>query len=338
MARDFYETLGVSRSADQAEIQRAYRKLARQLHPDVNKDPGAEERFKDLSEAYDVLSDPEQRRRYDAFGEDFRRVSPDVDPSAARQSRSYAGAGAGGGGFGRGGFGRGGGGQGGFGQGGFGQGGFGQGGVRFSSDLGDVDIEDLLGGMFGGRGGRSGWGPIPGADQEAELELSVEEAFNGTHRSLTIGGPDGQRTVEVDVPPGVVEGQRIRLRGQGGRGTGGSEPGDLYLVVHIRPHPRYRVEGRDLYVDLPLAAWEGALGASVTIPTPGGPTTVSVPPGTSSGRRLRLKGRGLPNRRGAPGNLYAEVQLKVPKKLSDDERRLFEELQKVSTFDPRSSS
>ena len=325
MARDFYESLGVSRSADQSEIQRAYRRLARQLHPDVNKDPSAEERFKDLSEAYDVLSDPELRKRYDAFGEDFRRVPPDVDPDAWRQARTYAGAGAGAGAAGPAG------------------GGYGPraGGVRFTSGgLGDdVDLDDLLGSMFGGgRGrGRAGWGAIPGADQETELLLGVEEAYSGTHRTLTISGPEGPRTIEVDIPPGVVDGQRIRLAGQGGQGTGGAGPGDLYLLVRIRPHPRYRVSGRDLSVDLPLTPWEAALGAEVTLDTPGGPATVKVPPGTSSGRRLRLKGRGLPNRRGTPGDLYAVATIKVPRALSADERRLFEELKRVSTFDPRSA-
>lgn len=322
MARDYYEALGVSRSADQSEIQRAYRKLARQHHPDVNKDPGAEERFKEISEAYDVLSDPALRRKYDAFGEDFRRVPDDEDPAAWRRSRSYAGARSGGGGRGA----------------GPGPSGFESGGVRFtSSDFGDdIDIEDLLGGMFGRGRGRGRWGPIPGADQELEIEVSLEDAYHGTKRSLAITGPNGQRTIDVDIPAGVVDGQRIRLRGQGGRGSDGAAPGDLYLIVRIAPHKRYRLTGRDIEVDLPLSAWEAALGAEVTIETPGGPAKVKVPAGTSSGRRLRLKGRGMPNRRGAPGDLYARVAIKVPKKLTDEERRLFEELRKVSTFDPRS--
>jgi curved DNA-binding protein len=320
MARDFYEVLGVSRDADQSEIQRAYRKLARTLHPDVNKDPGAEERFKELSEAYDVLSDPDQRKRYDAFGEDFRRVGPDVDPDAYRRSRAYAGAGAGGGR-----------------SSGWGGGGP-SGGFRYSGSGDDVDLEDLLGGIFGGRGrGRGGWGPVSGSDHETEVEVSVEEAYNGTQRTLSISGPDGPRTIDVNIPAGVVDGQRIRLRGQGGEGSGGGEAGDLYLIVRIAPHPRYRLEGRDLHMLLSLAPWEAALGASVDIDTPGGPATVNVPAGTSSHRRLRLKGRGLPNKRGAPGDLYAEAQIKVPRSPSAEERELFEQLGKVSTFDPRSS-
>jgi curved DNA-binding protein len=320
MARDFYEVLGVSRDADQSEIQRAYRKLARTLHPDVNKDPGAEERFKGLSEAYDVLSDPDQRKRYDAFGEDFRRVGADVDPDAYRRSRAYAGAGAGG-------------------ERSSGWGGGGpSGGFRYSGSGDDVDLEDLLGGIFGGRGrGRGGWGPVSGSDHETEVEVSVEEAYKGTQRTLSISGPDGPRTIDVNIPAGVADGQRIRLRGQGGEGSGGGEAGDLYLIVRIAPHPRYRLEGRDLHMLLPLAPWEAALGSSVDIDTPGGPATVNVPAGTSSHRRLRLKGRGLPNKRGTPGDLYAEAQIKVPRSPSAEERELFEQLGKVSTFDPRSS-
>ena len=177
--RDFYEILGVPRNASQDEIQRAYRQLARTYHPDVNSDPAAEERFKDISEAYDVLSDPQTRRRYDAFGADFRQVPEDVDPEAWRRSRAGADAGTGrarSGGF--------------------------------SYSTGGIDIEDLLGGLFGGRAGR-GWGPIPGADQEAELELTVEEAYHGVRRSITVAGDGATRSFDVTVPAGVTDGQRI---------------------------------------------------------------------------------------------------------------------------------
>jgi curved DNA-binding protein len=204
--------------------------------------------------------------------------------------------------------------------------------VRFGG--GDIDIDDLLGGIFGARG-RRGWGTIPGADQETEVEVSVEEAYTGSKRSLTLSGPDGSRTIEVTIPAGVTDGQRIRLAGQGGQGTGGAPPGDLYLVVRLAPHRRYRVEGRDVFADAPLAPWEAALGTTVVIDTPGGEAKVTVPAGTSSGRRLRLRGRGLPNPRGQPGDFYAEAKIMVPKTLSDDERRLFEQLAAVSTFDPR---
>lgn len=267
---DFYELLGVGRDASADELQRAYRKLARQYHPDINKDPGAEDKFKQVSEAYDVLSDPDQRKRYDA-----PRVRPDVDP------------------------------------------------VR------EVDLEDLFGGMFGGR---RGWGSIPGADQEVELELSVPEAYRGGPRRLTISGPDGGRTVEVSIPAGVTDGQRIRLSGQGGQGSGDAPAGDLYMVVKLLSDKRYRVEGRDISVDLPVSASEAALGARVALETPGGEVKLRVPGGTSSGKRLRLKGRGL-----GTGDLYAEVRIVLPDKLSDEEQHLYEQLAAATTFDPRRS-
>jgi len=306
--RDFYEVLGVSRTASQEEIQRAYRKLARSNHPDVNKDPAAEERFKDISEAYAVLSDPATRRRYDAFGPDFRQVPEDVDPDAWRAAGAGPGRGRPGGG--------------------------GQAGFRTATGAGGIDLEDLLGGLFGGRAGR-GWGPVPGADQEAEIPLTVEEAYRGGQRTITIGGPDGSRTVNVTIPPGVTSGQRIRLAGQGGRGSDGARTGDLYLAVRIMPHPRYRVDGRDLHVVLPLTPWEAALGASVAVGTPDGEAKVKVPSGTSSGRRLRLRGRGLPNPKGRPGHLFAEARIMVPARLSQEEQDLFERLAAVSSFDPR---
>ncbi|MEV0615697.1 DnaJ C-terminal domain-containing protein [Nonomuraea sp. NPDC050404] len=315
--RDFYEVLGVDRNADADEIQRAYRKLVRAYHPDVNKDPGAEDRFKEISEAYSVLSDPETRRRYDAFGHDFRQVPPDVDPADWARARSRAGAGAGAGA-----------------RAGAGGGRWRSTGAEgFGADEG-IDLEDLLGGMFGGRGRRQ-WGPVPGADQEAELTLTLEEAYHGGRRSITL--PGGKR-LEVTIPPGVTNGQRIRLAGQGGHGSEGAQPGDLHLIVRIADHSRYRLEGRDIHAPLPLAPWEAALGATVAVDTPGGEAKVKVPPGTSTGRRLRLKGRGMPHPRGAAGDFYAESRIMVPPRLTDEERRLFEQLAAVSHFDPRRRS
>ncbi len=324
-SEDFYQTLGVPRNASQDEIQRAYRQLARTYHPDINHDPGAEDRFKEVSEAYDVLSDPQTRRRYDAFGRDFRQVPEDVDPETWRRSQAGARGGAGGGrgrtrsSAGTGGF-------------DFSSGGF--------SSGGGIDIDDLLGGIFGGRGGgfgsRRGFGPIPGADTEAEIELTVEEAYQGGRRSITLTGGDGtRRSFDVTIPPGVTDGQRIRLAGQGGHGSDGARNGDLYLIVRIAPHPRYRLEGRDLYVELRLAPWEAALGTSVAVDTPGGEVKVKVPAGTSSGRRIRLRGRGLPNPKGKAGDLFAEARIMVPPRLSRAERRLFEQLAAESDFDPR---
>ncbi len=313
--RDFYQILGVPRDASQDDVQRAYRRLAREYHPDINKDPAAEERFKDISEAYDVLSDPQTRRRYDAFGPDFRQVPEDVDPQTWRRAQASAGARAGagagtrndrGGGF-----------------------GFGTG--------EEVDLEDLLGGLFGGRTARAGrgWGPVPGADQTAEIEISIEEAYHGARKTLSLAGPDGTRNLQVTIPPGVTDGQRIRLAGQGGRGGDGARPGDLYLVVRIAPHRNYQLEGRDLHVEVRLAPWEAALGTSVAVPTPGGDAKVKIPPGTSCGRRLRLRGRGLPNPKGKPGDLLAEARIVVPAKPSEAERELYEQLAAVSAVDPR---
>lgn len=306
--RDLYEVLGVRRDASQEEIQQAYRKLARTYHPDLNKDPGAEERFKDISEAYSVLSDPDTRKRYDAFGADFRQVPPDVDPDDWR--RAHAGTA---GGAGR---------------------GFGSASGFGSGPGGGIDLDDLLGGLFGGRG-RGGFGTFPGADHEAEIDVTVEEAYQGTQRSISLGTSEGTRSLDVKIPAGVTDGQRIRLAGQGGGGSGGGPPGDLYLIVRIAPHPRYRVQGRDVSVDLPLSPWEAALGTSVPVDIPGGEAKVTVPAGTSSGRRLRLRGRGLPNPRGKPGDLYAVVMIMVPARLSRKERHLFEELATTSNFDPR---
>jgi curved DNA-binding protein len=309
--RDYYEALGVPRDASEEDIRRAYRKLARENHPDVNKDPGAEDRFKEISEAYEVLRDTEKRERYDRLGANWKAGQ---DVSGASGFEGFGGAGPGGpGGFEEVRF-------------GFGQGGFG----------GGADFSDFFEGMFGGRRGAgprtAGFNGFStrGSDIEATLELTLEEAAAGGERRLTLG--DG-RTFNVKIPPGVRDGQIIRLTGEGGQGTGGGPAGDLRLRVRLKPHPRFKVRGSDLYVTLPLAPWEAALGASVEVPTLTGTTQVNVPAGSSSGRKLRLRGQGMPG-----GDLYATVSIKVPKKLTRKERDLFEELAKVSKFDPRRKS
>lgn len=312
MARDYYDALGVPRTASADELQRAYRKLARQYHPDVNRDPGAEERFKEINEAYSVLSDPDTRGRYDRFGPDFRQI-PEGYEAYADAARAGRGGSPGGSPF-------------------------GGGRVWVDSERGGgfgpegIDIDELFSGLFGSRGAT---GPVPGADQQAELELSVEEAYQGGGRRITLSGAGEPSSFEVAIPPGVTEGQRIRLAGRGGQGPGDGAAGDLYLVVRIAPHPRYRVSGRDISVDLPLTPWEAALGATVRMPTPGGEAKVRVPAGSSTGRRLRLRGEGMPNPRGTPGDLYAELKIMVPRTLTPREQELFEALSRDSTFDPR---
>jgi curved DNA-binding protein len=314
---DYYQVLGVDRSASQRDIQRAYRKLARQFHPDINKNPGADERFKQINEAYEVLSDEAKRARYDRYGAAWRQVPEDYDgpmPGAGPFSgagrggrRVYVNTGAGGG---------------------FDDAGFGAG-------FAGGDFEDLLGGLFGGGAGRRRRVSTPGPDSEAEIELSVPEAYAGGRRRVMLQTAAGPRSYDVTVPAGVTDGQRIRLAGQGASGLGGGPRGDLYLVVRLRPDPRYRVEGRDITVDLPVAPWEAVLGADVPLDTPGGPVQVHVPAGSSSGRRLRLRGRGMPNPRGPAGDLYAEVRVVVPEQPSGTERELWQRLAQASRFDPR---
>ncbi|MHA6795485.1 DnaJ C-terminal domain-containing protein [Pseudonocardia bannensis] len=328
MARDYYEVLGVSRDADASELQQAFRRLARQNHPDVNKDPAAEERFKEINEAYSVLEDPETRRKYDRFGENFRQVPDDWEERVGAGARAGGGFGGGYGGYG-GGFRRGGGVR----SGGYGAGFGGDRGYESYGGFEGVDLEDLLGGMFGRRGRT---GPVAGADQEAELPLSVEEAYRGGRRQITLEGTSGPRNYTVNIPPGVTEGRRIRLAGEGGRGLNGGEPGDLYLIVKLQGHPKFKVKGRDITVDLLLAPWEAALGATVPVRTPGGETKVTVPAGSSTGRRLRLRGEGMPDQRGRPGDLYAEVKIVVPPRPpTDRERELWSELAATANFDPR---
>jgi curved DNA-binding protein len=305
--RDYYEALGVSRDASSDEIRRAYRTLARRYHPDVNKDPEAAERFREISEAYEVLRDPDKRAQYDQFGTN-RRSGDDVSGAAGFE------------GFAR--------------------------GAPFEDvriDFGDGSafggFSDFFDGLFGEAGGRRA-GPAEGfagfsrrgGDLEAELEVTLEEAARGGRRSVRLA--DG-RSYEVDVPPGVADGQRIRLAGEGRAGTGGGGAGDLFLRVRVRPHRRFRREDDNLYTELRVAPWEAALGARIDFETLDGRAAVRVPAGSSCGRRLRLRGEGMPRRDGSRGDLYAEVKIVVPPTLTEPERQAFEELARTSSFDPR---
>ena len=319
--RDYYETLGVSRTASQEEIQRAYRKLARKFHPDVNKAEDAEEKFKELNEAYEVLKDPEKRQKYDQLGSSWQE-GQEFRPPPDWESMFGFGAG--------------------------------RGGRTEFHWGGSGDFSDFFETLFGGRGFRdargarpSGFGhawPQSGADQEATIKISLEDAYHGATKSITLQsqslGPDGKvslqgKTYDVKIPPGILSGQRIRLSGQGGSGVGGGPSGDLYLRVELEPHPRYRLEGRDLYMDLPITPWEAALGCEAKIRTLSGELSLKVPPGTQSNQKLRLKGRGMPNPKGNSGDFYVVIQIAVPKSLSDQERELYDELKRVSRFNPR---
>ena len=315
--KDYYQVLGVERSASQEDIDRAYRKLARKYHPDISKAEDAEEKFKELGQAYDVLKDPKKRELYDQYGEHWKAVSEGRQPPPGAERVKFD---------------------------------FGDMGVDPGQyqDLGSF-FEEIFGGGMGGFGGMGGMGgararagrrqwSMPGMDQEVQVEMSLREAFLGGERELGLVDPQtGERkSLKVRIPPGVKDGQRIRLAGQGGKGVGDAPPGDLYLRVQHRHDDQFRLEGDDLYTALPLSPWEAALGATVTIRTLDGSGRVMVPPGSSSGRRIRLKGQGWPRRGGDRGDLYAEVQIDIPRSLSERERELMEKLAEASSFEPRS--
>lgn len=312
MAKDHYSVLGVSRTAKPDEIQRAYRKLARQYHPDVSREPDAADRFKEIGEAYDTLSDPDTRTRYDRFGADYRQYAGSgASPGGSRGRRGSGGP------------------RPGPRPGRPGRGGYGTADVDMG---GEVDWEDLLGGWFR----QQGAGPAQGADHEAELRLTLDEAIRGGRRTVRLAQPGGEtRNYDVDVPAGVLDGQRIRLAGEGAEGRDGGPSGDLFLTVRIQPDPRYRLKGRDIHFDLPVTPSEAALGAKIKVNAPAGPVTITVPEGSSSGRRLRLRGQGVPGPKGQTGNLYAEIRVMVPPRLSREVRKLYEELAAVSDFHPR---
>lgn len=312
MADDYYELLGVPRSTDAKEIQRAYRKLARKYHPDVNKGAGAEDKFKQISEAYHVLADPDSRAQYDRFGPDFRQFAG-AEREYAR--RTQAGDGGGGGRP----------------RARAGPSGFSWSSARGGADPGgaSVDWEDLFGDVFGS---------MRGADRQVEIELTVDEAFHGGPRTIVVSGPEGDRqTLDIQIPAGVLDGQRVRVAGGGGAGRQDGGTGDLIITFHVRPDRRMRLDGKNIEIDLLISPWEAALGASVSARAPGGQITVRVPPGSSSGRRLRLKGQGMPQHGGKPGDLFAKVKIMVPTHLTDRERELFERLKRESTYDPRSA-
>jgi curved DNA-binding protein len=291
---DYYEVLGVPRDADQDTIRRAYRKLARQYHPDLNSDSDAEERFKEIGEANEVLSDPEKRERYDRLGARWREQEQEMAQADFEEFFTRQGYG---GGDPR---------------------------MEFSDDL----FERLFGGRFGAGPDGPQRGPLRGFDREALLELSLEDALAGGRRRLTLDGRD----IDANFPAGVRDGQLIRLAGQGAPGRDGGPPGDLYLRIALKPHPNFRPRGDDdLDVDLAVAPWQAALGATVPVQTPTGTAQVRVPAGSSSGRRLRLRGRGLPKSGGGSGDLYAIVKITVPKELSERERELYQQLADVAS-------
>jgi curved DNA-binding protein len=308
--KDYYATLGVERAATQDEIKRAYRRLARKYHPDLNKQADAEAQFKDVGEAYKVLGDPEKRAAYDDVGQRYRSGQEFNPPPGW-------------------------------------EGGFEFSGREFGA--GDAaDLSDFFRTLFG-RGaaasGRRGATHHPGGDHHAKLAIDLQDAYRGALRtvSLRVPVPDAQgqphlqdRQLEVNIPKGVRAGQHLRLAGQGEPAQGGAPPGDLYLEVAFLEHAHFRVDGRDVYVDLPLAPWEAALGASVAVPVPDGNVQLTIPPGSPSGRKLRLKGKGIPST--PPGDLYAVLVIAAPAAQTDEQKSAYAALaQSYAAWHPRNS-
>lgn len=306
--KDYYKVLGVERTASEDEIKKAFRRLARKHHPDVSKAPDAQARMQELNEAHEVLRDAEKRAAYDNIGQ---------GPQPGQEFRPPPGWDAG---------------------------------FEFSGspqDFADRDHSDFFEALFGaqrraGRRGPSRAGPMRGQDHHARIVVSLEDSFHGATRELTLRSPGAdaaghaalrERRLQVAIPKGIRAGQQIRLAGQGEPGFGGGEPGDLFLEVEFEPHRLYRVDGRDLYLTLPVAPWEAALGAAVRVPTPDGAVEMNVPAGSQTGRTLRLRGRGMPG--SPPGDLYAVLAVVLPAADTDTARAFYERMAQDLAFDPR---
>jgi curved DNA-binding protein len=314
--KDYYDIMGVKRDATKSELKRAYRKLARKYHPDVSQEPDAEIKFKEVGEAYEVLKDPEKRAAYDQLGSQWQAGQDFHPPPGWDAGFEFRG-----------------------------------GGPQASGpDMGAFSdfFESLYGSDYGPRssaGARSQQGyQMRGEDHHAKVMVDLEDSYKGASRSITLQIPqltaDGHvttrsRTLKVRIPKGIRQGQQIRLAGQGGAGYGSGEAGDLYLEVEFNPNSQYRVEGADIYMDLPLAPWEAALGARVKVPTPSGAIDLKVPPNSQAGKKLRLKGRGIPARQA--GDLYVVLQIALPPADSEEHRRIYEKMKQEFTFNPRAS-
>jgi curved DNA-binding protein len=307
--KDYYKALGVDREAKADDIKKAFRRLARKYHPDVSKEPDADSRMKEVNEAYTVLSDPEKRAAYDQLGRGFQanqefRPPPNWDAGFEFSGRGF-------------------------------------------SDAETADFSDFFSELFGGRmardSARGGTGfRRRGEDHHAKILLDLEDAYHGATRGITLSTPQvddqgrvtlKEHTLNVRIPKGVHEGQIIRLAGQGGAGMAGGQGGDLYLEVRFKSHPRYRTEGRDVYAVLPVAPWEAALGASIKVPVPDGTVEVRIPEGSQTGRKLRLKGRGIPGK--PAGDLYLVLEVVLPPAATPKARELYQALARELAFNPR---
>jgi curved DNA-binding protein len=314
--KDYYATLGVDRQATQEVIKRAYRKLARKYHPDVSKEPDAENRFKEVAEAHEALIDPERRAAYDDLAQQHAQAKArgqPFEPPSGWDGSGYEFSGRGGGGGGG------------------------------SAEAGD--FSDFFESLFGRGARHAGTGHAPGADRHARIDIDLEDSYRGAQRTISLRQPvldaKGQaqmhdRQLEVNIPRGVRPGQHLRLTGLGDPGRGGAAAGDLYLEIGFRAHPRFRVDGADVWFDLPVAPWEAALGATVAAPTPEGEVQLGIPAGSKGGRKLRLKGRGLPGK--TAGDLYAVLGIALPEADTAAAREAYASLsQAFAGYDPRST-
>ena len=300
--KDYYQVMGVARDATEAQIKQAYRKLARKYHPDVSKEKDAEARFKELGEAYEVLKNPEKRAAYDRVGQDYR-PGQDFKPPPNWDE-----------------------------------------GFEFRGAPGNADYSDFFESLFGAQGRARGPGfhQGRGEDHHAKIVLDLEASLQGGSRSISLRVPEldaegrliaKERTLNVQIPKGILAGQQIRLTGQGERSHGEGTPGDLFIEVEFLPHPLYQIDGRDLLLHLPVAPWEAALGASVTTPTPNGRVELKVPAGSHAGSKLRLKGRGLPAN--PPGDFYVVLDIALPPANDDKSRAAYSAMASAFAFDPR---
>jgi curved DNA-binding protein len=307
--KDYYETMGLERSASQEDVKRSYRKLARKYHPDLSKHTDAEDRFKELGEAYEVLKDPEKRAAYDRMGSEWRNGQDFQPPPNWDEGFEFRGAG---------------------------------------NETGEqADLHDLFEKMFGGaRGAHPRQQPfdVRGEDHHAKVLIDLEDAYRGAQRSIALQMPviDEQghvsletRTLDVSIPKGIRAGQHLRLSGQGAAGATPGTAGDLYLEIAFREHPRFRVDGRDVSLELPVAPWEAGLGAQVTVPTPDGSVEMTVPADSAGGRRLRLKGKGIPG--DPPGDLYVILNIVLPPADSDTAKAAYDAMRRAFNFNPRAN-
>jgi len=326
--KDYYAILGVPRTATQDEIKKAARKLARKYHPDVSQEPDAEARFKEIGEAKEVLEDPEKRAAYDQMGSNWQQGQSFEPPPNWNAGFEFRGRGDPGADF----------------------GGFGQGSHGFGEGFDHSDFfESLFGQQQGRRAHRSQRTPdMPGQDHHAKVLIDIRDAYTGAKRSIALKVPTvddsghvvlKERVLELTIPKGIRAGQHLRLAGQGEPGMGAGKPGDLFLEIEFNPDPLFRVEERDVYITLPLAPWELALGAAVRLPTPDGEISVNVPTGSKVGGKLRLKGKGIPaaGGNGVAGDLYALLEVVVPPAKTDAERAAYKAMAEAFDFNPRSN-